>query len=235
MQDEWKIRANLTLNAGLRWEPYLPIKNSLGYGSNFDKARFDQGIRSRSIRRRPPDCIFPGDDGFPGNAVMNSKLAQFAPRVGVVWTPDEDTAFRGGLGHVLRHAAPLLQHAIRQQSAVGRADHAHESGGRLRRSVSRPIPGGNPFPALATGWQTQPFPAFGVYVNAPLDTQPTSLQQWNLGAQRQVGDWLLSGELPRQPLDPPVARDRAQPGRLLAGGDDGQRRTSAACCSARTR
>ena len=29
-------------------------------------------------------------------------------------------------------------------------------------------------------------------MNAPLDTQPTSLHQWNLGAQRQVGDWLLS-------------------------------------------
>jgi hypothetical protein len=31
-----------------------------------------------------------------------------------------------------------------------------------------------------------------VYVNTPLDTEPTSLQQWNVGAQRQVGDWLLT-------------------------------------------
>ena len=53
-------------------------------------------------------------------------------------------------------------------------------------------PGGNPFPALLTGWQTQPFPAFGVYVNAPLDTKSTVLQQWNIGAQRQIGDWLVS-------------------------------------------
>ena len=30
-------------------------------------------------------------------------------------------------------------------------------------------PGGNPFPALNDGWATQPFPAFGVYVNTPLD------------------------------------------------------------------
>ena len=29
-------------------------------------------------------------------------------------------------------------------------------------------------------------------MNSPLDTEPTSLQQWNLGAQRQVGPWLLT-------------------------------------------
>jgi hypothetical protein len=53
-------------------------------------------------------------------------------------------------------------------------------------------PGGNPFPALNTGWATQPFPAFGVYVNTPLHTEPTSLQQWNVSVQRQAGDWLVA-------------------------------------------
>jgi len=53
-------------------------------------------------------------------------------------------------------------------------------------------PGGNPFPALNDGWATQPFPAFGVYVNTPLHLEPTSLQQWNVSVQRQVGDWLGS-------------------------------------------
>ena len=80
---------------------------------------------------------------------------------------------------------------------MGRADHADQPGRRLRPIPYLTYPGGNPFPALATGWQTQPFPTAGVYVNAPLDTQPTSLQQWNVGAQRQIGDWLLTGELPR--------------------------------------
>ena len=75
---------------------------------------------------------------------------------------------------------------------MGRADHAVES-----RRAAGPIPystypGGNPFPALNTGWATQPFPAFGVYVNAPMDINPTSLQQWNVSAQRQFGDWMLS-------------------------------------------
>ena len=66
-----------------------------------------------------------------------------------------------------------------------------ESGRRLRRSVSRLSRAAIPFPALNTGWATQPFPAFGVYVNTPLDLKPTSLQQWNVSVQRQFGDWLV--------------------------------------------
>ena len=86
-------------------------------------------------------------------ATTHGKLAQFAPRR----RRDLDAGQRRqdqrprGVGHLLRHAAPVLQHALREQSAVGRADHDPESGGRLGRSVSR-LPGGNPFPALNTDW-----------------------------------------------------------------------------------
>jgi hypothetical protein len=52
-------------------------------------------------------------------------------------------------------------------------------------------PGGNPFPELNTDWATAAFPAFGVYVNAPLDMKPQKLQQWNVTVQRQMGDWLF--------------------------------------------
>ena len=31
-----------------------------------------------------------------------------------------------------------------------------------------------------------------MYVNAPIDINPTSLQQWNVSVQRQFGDWMLS-------------------------------------------
>ena len=37
------------------------------------------------------------------------------------------------------------------------------------------------------------FPLAGVYVNFPIDTKPTYVQQWGLSYQVQVsGDWLLS-------------------------------------------
>ena len=40
------------------------------------------------------------------------------------------------VGRLLRHAASVLQHALCEQSALGRADHAVESGGRIGESLS---------------------------------------------------------------------------------------------------
>src|SRR5207302_1842814 len=121
------------------------------------------------------------------------KMMQFAPRVGVVWTPggDERTSLRASWG--VFYDTPHLFFNTR---------FANNPPWGAQITISNPVggfadpylgyPGGNPFPALNTGWATQPFPASGVYVNTPLHTEPTSLQQWNVAVQRQFGDWLVS-------------------------------------------
>ena len=110
-----------------------------------------------------------------------------------MWQLNEKTALRGGWGTVLRHAAPLLQHALRQQPAVGRADHAHQPGGRLRQSVSD-LSGRQSVPGAGdrTG-RTRRSRRPASTSTRRSTRKPTSLQQWNVGAQRQVGDWLLTG------------------------------------------
>ena len=192
-QDNWRVRSNLTVNLGLRWEPFLPVKNTDSWVSHFDQTRFDQNIRSTVYPLAPVGLVFPGDAGYPGDATTFGKKLQFAPRVGVVWTPngDERTSVRASWG--VFYDTPHLFFNTR---------FANNPPWGAQITISNPpggfadpylgYPGGNPFPALNTGWATQPFPAFGVYVNTPLHLEPTSLQQWNVSVQRQVGDWLVA-------------------------------------------
>jgi hypothetical protein len=81
IQDEWKLRPNLTLNIGLRWE--------------FNPAPYD------SKQSLTPN-VFP--DGSQGTVTFaksnrwfaNNNWAALAPRVGIAWSPDSKTSVRAG-------------------------------------------------------------------------------------------------------------------------------------------
>lgn len=194
VQDNWQVRSNLSLNVGLRWEPFIPLRNTFGWVSHFEKSRFDQGLRSQAFPQAPPGLTFPGDPDYPGKATTHGKLANFAPRAGVIWTPggDNRTSVRASWG--VFYDTPHLFFNTR---------FANNPPWGAQITISNPAggftdpylgyPGGNPFPALNTNWQTAAFPAFGVYVNTPLELQPTSLQQWNVSVQRELGDWMVAG------------------------------------------
>jgi hypothetical protein len=168
------------------------MSNTYSWVSHFDQSRFDQNVRSTVYPQAPAGLMFPGDSGYPDDSTTFGKKLQFAPRVGVVWTPqgDERTSVRASWG--VFYDTPHLffntrfannppwgaQITIANTAAGGFSD------------PYQGYPGGNPFPALNSGWATQSFPAFGVYVNTPLHVEPTSLQQWNVSVQHQFGDWL---------------------------------------------
>ena len=194
VQDNWRVRPNLTINLGLRWEPFLPVKNTFSWVSHFDQARFDENVHSTVYPRAPAGLIFPGDSGYPGDATTFGKVAQFAPRVGLVWTPsgDEKTSVRASWGVFYDTPHLFFNTRFANNPPWGaQITLPNPAGGFSDPYLG--YPGGNPFPGLNDGWATQPFPAFGVYVNTPLHLEPTSLQQWNVSVQRQIGEWLVAG------------------------------------------
>jgi hypothetical protein len=92
-QDQYKLKPNLTITAGLRWEPEIPPEDVNGGSA------FIPGQQSVRYPGAPLGLNFPGDKGVDA-ALMPNDYANFAPRIGVAWQPHRlpHTALRGGFG-----------------------------------------------------------------------------------------------------------------------------------------
>ena len=188
-QDTFKISPKFTLNYGLRWEPTFPDPDKYLRGSAFSMAGFLAGQRSTVYPNAPAGTFFPGDPGIP-DATWNGHMANFAPRVGVVWNPHGDgrDTLRVG-GSILYDVTETWFDERKTTNApIGtNLDTPNPIGG-----LSNPwlgYPGGNPFPQNGKAF----FPTAGVYVSFPTDPKPTYVANWNITYQRQLpGNWLAS-------------------------------------------
>ena len=97
--DTWRATDRVTVNLGLRWEPYFGQNIESGAVSNFSMENFQRDVRSTVFVNAPAGLIYPGDPGFPsGTAGHHKQWLNCSPRVGVAWdvTGDGRTAVRGG-------------------------------------------------------------------------------------------------------------------------------------------
>ncbi len=80
-QDSWKIKPNLTLNYGLRWDLLPPW-----YEKYNQIQTLIPGRQSAVFPGAPAGIVFPGDAGIP-RTLAPTKYTDFAPRVGLAWSP----------------------------------------------------------------------------------------------------------------------------------------------------
>src|SRR6185503_18775540 len=86
-QDTWRLGSRVTLNAGVRWEPFFPPQLVNGAVYQFDMARFQSNTHSVVFPKGPAGLYFPGDAGFPTKAGLLKQWDNLGPRVGVAWDP----------------------------------------------------------------------------------------------------------------------------------------------------
>ncbi|MBI3682362.1 MAG: carboxypeptidase regulatory-like domain-containing protein [Acidobacteria bacterium] len=99
LQDNWKVNDRLSLNLGVRWDPYLPY---------FDREGrvlcFQPGTTQRSVRypNAPLGFLYGGENNDPGCPVGGSEpnWRNIGPRIGLAYrlTQDGKTSLRLGSG-----------------------------------------------------------------------------------------------------------------------------------------
>jgi Carboxypeptidase regulatory-like domain len=191
--DKIRLSPQLSVNIGLRWEPFLPVYEVQGRDTHFDMGAFLAGTKSTKFTNAPPGLFFPGDPNTP-DAGTHRHLLDFAPRVGIVWDPQGNgrTTIRAAYG-ILYDITPMQQY---DRFGFGPPWASTITIVSPPGGFANPFagyPGGNPFPQPSPPPANATFVTAGQYVNLPLYVHPTYMQQWNLSVQRQVGEsWLFT-------------------------------------------
>jgi len=83
-QDSWRVKPNLTLNYGLRWDVSRPWSELNG-----QLETLVPGLQSRRFPGSPTGWVFPGDPGIP-STLAPTRYNNFAPRIGLAYSPSAE-------------------------------------------------------------------------------------------------------------------------------------------------
>ncbi len=193
-QDTWRLGSKLTLNYGLRWEPFFPQQLRNGAVYQFDSSRFQQNVHSTVFPNAPAGLYFPGDPGFPTKAGMLTQWNNLGPRVGLAWDPTGGgrTSVRASYGrsfefvngqfHLNTSVAPPWGSEVRLNNPPGGLDNPF---------LGNPGGQSNIFPV--TFDQNAPFSLNGPFLSLSDDMTTTRVHLWNVTVERQVGQrWFAS-------------------------------------------
>jgi hypothetical protein len=188
-QDAWRLSNRVTVNYGMRWEPYFGQNVRNGVISVFNMDNFLNGVRSKVFLKAPAGLLYAGDAGFPANAKtgMNKQWWNLSPRGGIAWDVHGD-------GRLAVRSSYAMAYDFMSGEYHNIDANAPPFGNRsLLTDVpfDDPYRGNDPHP-IVTNANTDyvPFGTFGTMdpsINSP------RIQSWNVTVEQQLGaDWGMS-------------------------------------------
>ena len=191
IQDDYKVRRNLTINVGLRWDlqgSVIERFDRINAGFCFDcVSPLDKQIDHSKYPMLPNPLrgglIFAGKGGV-SRSPYNTYLDQFQPRFGFAWAVRPRTVIRGGVGLYYSFAD---QHSTTTGYAQS-TDYIASLDGGVSPNPYAPL--SNPFPdgvVQPTGSALGLGTSLGDRINFDLATRRVPRNwQWSFGVQREL-------------------------------------------------
>jgi Carboxypeptidase regulatory-like domain/TonB-dependent Receptor Plug Domain len=177
VQDSWKVRRNLTLEAGLRAAKLTNNEELNGLGVRFDPSAYDstQGAFIDGDPQRPNGILLARRGEIPKGLTPDPGVA-LMPRLNVAWDVkgDGDVVVRGGAGLFYNRPSGNFQYFV-QKSAPNTfntfADTLSVDGGLTLAS----LPGLDPYSRPASSW-----------VDSPDSVRLPRTWNWSLGVAKRL-------------------------------------------------
>jgi hypothetical protein len=183
-QDTWRIRPNFTLDYGVRYQYFTPVKDENNVLTSFDPALYN---RANAPTCRTAACAalirgtgnelngiaIAGDTSRFGRAISPSDKNNFSPRLGISWDPFKSgkTVVRAGYG---LYYDQVLVGIFEQNAFVNPPFNNRATFSGAGVTFSNP-----------TGGALGDLPVRDLIASSP-DFETPMIQQWSLGIQREL-------------------------------------------------
>ncbi len=209
IQDSWRVRPNITINYGVRyeyvpsWSDRVPLVNTF-FPAGYNLQGDPKGLNPQPVATQPciiengtgnfssGNVVFPtvaqggvcqARDGRLGANLVNSDHTNFAPRLGVAWSPTDKWTIRAGAGifYTQDTGNPVFDMA---RSLSGKLQNTANI---ATHNLSFEVPffaGASPCGALAPPLVCVPTPTL---VNTYYERRTPYVEMYELNIQRQLG------------------------------------------------
>jgi hypothetical protein len=164
VQDDFRVRNNLTLNLGLAWE--------------FNSPWVEKDDRQSNIDLRTGQLILAGQNGN-SRALYDAYYGGFEPRLGFAWTPSDKWVVRGAFG-IVQYMEGTGKNLRLTQNPPGNFE-----GRRVFDRTTGPGTATVGFGDIVPQTSAGPGTLFRIF---PPDLKPQITKQWNFFVERQVSN-----------------------------------------------
>jgi hypothetical protein len=201
VQDDWRVRRNLTLNLGVRWEHESPAVERFNRAvDGFNPAAVNpvSSAATAAYAKNPISQVPASQFNALGGLTFSSSGSRdvyhtdskiFSPRAGFAWTPGASgskTVFRGGFGlfvapNGINGSLALNQEGFSQTTQFVATNNSYVS---PAATLSNPFPGGILLPAGASNGAGTFLGQQVTFFNSQVLNSYSV--RWNFGMQRQL-------------------------------------------------